>query len=316
MAKAIPHITYTELVYATKNWNKNHILGRGGFGIVFKGRWKHTEVAIKKIVYHGAAEDSKKQAMIQLKQSLNELRHLNSCRHDNILALYGYSLDHTVAGAEPCLVYQYMIGGSLERRLHVTTTNPLSFKQRQRIVKGTARGLQYLHTYLDGKPLIHGDIKPANILLDPCCQPKIGDFGLVREGSIESMEVSSIYGTRPYLPIEFLAKRALSTKIDTFSFGVVLFEVLTAMRAYDKSRGTDKGFLANFMWSMHKNNAQMFTFVDKNIDSATVPPDMYDKLMKIALVCTEENSDNRPEMVDVYDRLEEFIEIEDWMILP
>lgn len=63
VAKSIPQIPYTELVYATKNWNKNHILGRGGFGIVFKGRWKHTEVAIKKIVYHGAAEDSKKQAM-------------------------------------------------------------------------------------------------------------------------------------------------------------------------------------------------------------------------------------------------------------
>lgn len=129
------------------------------------------------------------------------------------------------------------------------------------------------------------------------------------------MEVSSVYGTRPYLPIEFLAKRALSTKIDTFSFGVVLFEVLTAMRAYDKTRGTDKAFLAKFMWSMHKNSAQMFMFVDKNLDPATVSPELYDKLIKIALVCTEENTESRPEMVDVYDKLEEFIGIEDWMIL-
>lgn len=183
------------------------------------------------------------------------------------------------------------------------------------IIKGTARGLQYLHTYMDRKPLIHGDIKPANILLDPCCQPKIGDFGLVREGSLESMEVSSVYGTRPYLPIEFLAKRALSTKIDTFSFGVVLFEVLTAMRAYDKSRGTDKAFLSKFMWSMHNNNAQMITFMDKNLDSATVSPDLYDNLIKIALVCTEEIADSRPEMVHVYDKLEKIIDIEDYMIL-
>lgn len=87
------------------------------------------------------------------------------------------------------------------------------------------------------------------------------------------------------------------------------------MRAYDKSRGTDKAFLAKFMWSMHRNNAQMFMFVDKNLDPATVSPEMYDKLIKIALVCTEESTDSRPEMVDVYDKLEEFIEIEDWMIL-
>lgn len=133
------------------------------------------------------------------------------------------------------------------------------------------------------------------------------------------MEVSSVYGTRPYLPIEFLAKRALSTKIDTFSFGVVLFEVLTAMRAYDKIRGQDMGqdkaFLAKFMWSMHNNNAQMITFMDKNLDSASVSPDLYDSLIKIALVCTEEIADSRPEMVHVYDKLEKIIEIEDYMIL-
>lgn len=90
VAKAIPHIPYNELKDATQNWSKSNVLGEGGFGIVFIGRWKHTEVAIKKISYHGTSEDSKKLAIIHLKQSFNELRHLNSCRHDNILALYGY----------------------------------------------------------------------------------------------------------------------------------------------------------------------------------------------------------------------------------
>lgn len=83
-----------------------------------------------------------------------------------MLALYGYSLDDTISGAEPCLVYQFMSGGSLESRLHAPKGNPLSFLHRQRIIKGTARGLQYLHTYMDGKPLIHGDIKPGKI---KCC---------------------------------------------------------------------------------------------------------------------------------------------------
>ena len=107
-----------------------------------------------------------------------ELRILHAVRHDNILPMYGYSLD----GSFPCLVYQFMPNGSLEDRLlcrHGTCA--LSWEQRLNIARGTALGLQFLHT-LREKPLIHGDIKSANILLDKNLEPKIGDFGLAREG--------------------------------------------------------------------------------------------------------------------------------------
>lgn len=89
------------------------------------------------------------------------------------------------------------------------------------------RGLNYLHTART-KPLIHGDIKPANILLDQCLQPKIGDFGLAREGphSINDVrKVQKIFGTRIYLPPEFLNLKELSTNVDIFSFGIVLLEM-------------------------------------------------------------------------------------------
>lgn len=92
-----------------------------------------------------------------------------------------------------------------------------------------------MHTF-NVKPLIHGDIKPANILLGACCQPKIGDFGLAREGDNDvTMQVSRVYGTRPYLPDEFLGRRTLSTKVDTYSFGVVLMELATGLKAYDRT---------------------------------------------------------------------------------
>lgn len=308
VAKMIPSIPFCELHLATEHWKKDNILGRGGFGTVFKGKWKNTDVAIKKIEYHGAAGDPKKNAKIQMKQSLNELRYLNSCRHDNILPLYGFSMD----GAEPCLVYQFMAGGSLERRLYPNPKDSkplalLSLNQRTRIVLGTARGLQYLHTYIEGRPLIHGDIKPANILLDPCCVPKIGDFGLVREGTVESMEVSTVYGTRPYLPMEFLANRTLSTKIDTYSYGVVLFEVYTAKRAHDKSRGIGNEFLAKYMWTEFKKNTQMATFIDKKLKPDQAGTPLFENLMKIALLCTKENPDERPEMVQVLNLMEQFV---------
>lgn len=314
ITKLIPAIPYCELHLATAHWNKANGIGSGGFGTVFRGKWKNTDVAIKKLEYNGKTGDTKKNAQVSLRQSLNELKYLNSCRHDNIVPLYGFSID----GAEPCLVYQFMAGGSLEKRLHIKDPKDkkfLSLEQRNRIVLGTARGLQYLHTYIEGKPLIHGDIKPANILLDPCCVPKIGDFGLVREGSVEAMEVSTVYGTRPYLPKEFLANRTLSTKIDTYSYGVVLFEVYTGLRAYDKNRGGENGFLAKFMWSQFNNNQDMLLFIDQNLaktindgkTSAPAETPLFDSLMKIALVCTTDNSEHRPEMVNVLDRMDQFM---------
>lgn len=98
------------------------------------------------------------------------------------MALYAYSLN----GEAPCLVYQLMPNGSLEDiLLQKHKKEPLSCEQRYNIAIGTARGLQYLHTIGD-KPLIHGDIKSANILLDKYFEPKIGDFGLAREGPEEN----------------------------------------------------------------------------------------------------------------------------------
>lgn len=308
-AKGITNVSYAELTEATKGWSDQLIVGRGGFGIVYKGLWKSSILAIKKIRYHGVVEDDKQKAGIHFKQCLNELRYLNIFRHDNILALYGFSWDSKVPASEPCLLYQIMVGGSLERRLHINNgvdrngkpLVPLTFIQRLCILKGTAHGLQYLHTLNNGEPLIHTDIKPANILLDEHCRPKIGDFGLARIGSsLSSVEVSNVFGTQPYLPKEYLLYKELTTKVDTFSFGVMLFEVLTAMKALDKQRGTGKIFLAQFMWEMHRKHEPMLKFMDKNLDSPAVSMHLYEKMMNIGFQCTEEEAGNRPEMLDVY----------------
>lgn len=151
------------------------------------GTWKNTNVAIKRIERkerHGLD----KGYMVQLQQSLTEIKILNSRPHENILALYAYSF----GGDAPCLVYQLMTNGSLQDKLLVKRkVEPLNWFQRHEIAKGVARGLQYLHS-IGEKPLIHGDIKSANILLDKNFEPRIGDFGLAREGLEEdSMKVNS-----------------------------------------------------------------------------------------------------------------------------
>uniref|UniRef100_A0A1L8DKU7 non-specific serine/threonine protein kinase n=1 Tax=Nyssomyia neivai TaxID=330878 RepID=A0A1L8DKU7_9DIPT len=293
-ASTIPKIDYQELVDATHNWSDKNILGKGGFGTVYKGTWKFTAVAIKKIENRGTGNaDANK---IQMQQSLNELKYLNSCRHDNILPLYGYSVN----GDEPCLVYQLMTGGSLEQRLFSGPQSvSLMWTQRINIAKGTARGLQYLHTFKE-KPLIHGDIKPANILLDPCCQPRIGDFGLAREGpnaDNTAMEVSRVYGTKPYLPTEFMRNRILSTKVDTFSFGVMLFELVTGLRAYDHKRANK--FLTDHIIAADKENVSIDQLIDQSCPADADVKKASSMIIQLGRFCIADKPEERPEMVKV-----------------
>lgn len=129
----IPEIPIDELAAATNNWADNNILGKGGFGVVYRGEWLSTKVAIKKLEYRESRSGTSRDYLLQ---SLNELRHLNHCRHDNILPIYGYSLKD-----ETCLVvYQLMLGGSLEERLaRKNGQESLTWPQRWNISKGIAR---------------------------------------------------------------------------------------------------------------------------------------------------------------------------------
>ncbi|GJQ78103.1 pll [Trypoxylus dichotomus] len=291
-AGAIPQIPYEDLQKSTDNWNRANILGKGGFGIVFKGTWKCTQVAIKRIEQK---ENSRESHIEQIKQSVTELHCLNAYRHDNILPLYGYS----IGGPQPCLVYQYMSGGSLDGRIRISDPNKaLQWNKRVDIAIGSARGLQYLHT-IGEKPLIHGDIKSANILLDHNDVPRIGDFGLAREGpqsGISHVTVSRIHGTRPYLPDEFLRGSKLSTKVDTYSFGVVLFELATGLGAYSERRKSK--FLKDHV-VLHEGD------VSELMDNRIEAHDVYFRgLIEIGKACVTKRPKDRPEMVDVLIRLE------------
>ncbi|KAB0791798.1 hypothetical protein PPYR_03598 [Photinus pyralis] len=292
-AGAIPQIPYEELQNATNNWEPSAVLGKGGFGTVFRGTWKRTQVAIKRIEQKGNTPESHTE---QIKQSITELHCLNAYRHDNVLPLYGYS----IGGPQPCLVYQYMSGGSLEHRLRTKDpTRILSWPQRLNVSIGTARGLQFLHT-IGEKPLIHGDIKPANILLDPCDNAKIGDFGLAREGpqsDYTHVKVSRIHGTGPYLPADYLRSKKMSTKVDTYSFGVLLFELATALHVYVEQR-PDK-FLRD-----HIDNYKG-DILDLKDGRAPDGDNCFRSFIEIGKVCVNRRAKDRPEMVEVLISLEQ-----------
>ncbi|XP_069988358.1 uncharacterized protein [Penaeus vannamei] len=302
----VPVIPYKELEEATAVWNTDNLLGRGGFGTVFRGTWKNTQVAIKRIDPQGnAALDSKQ---LHVTQSFDELKRLQSYRHDNILQVYGYSADPD----QPlCLVYQYMPNGSVEdrlqcRRIGGSPTKALTWWQRYRIAWCTARGLQYLHTVKD-KPLIHGDVKSANILLDQNYEAKLGDFGLAREGKsqVTSMKVSRVHGTKPYLPADYLRSKKLSVKVDTYSYGIVLFELCTGLRAYDEKRERGK-----FLKELVDDTANEETLRDRNA-GPELDGEVFKMLFKLGRDCVKLISTKRPDMTTVFKELESFGQVLD-----
>lgn len=178
------------------------------------------------------------------------------------------------------------------------------------IYKLLHRGIYFLHT-ARSKPLIHGDIKPANILLDQCLQPKIGDFGLAREGpkSIDAvMEVRQVFGTRIYLPPEFLSSKKLSTGVDIYSFGVVLLEVFTGRLMAECTLQNDQQNLLKYVKAnclqSHQNRLEIF---DKHL--VTPMGDELDKCLcaiEVGLKCAASNPQDRPSMDEVVKRFKTF----------
>lgn len=174
----------------------------------------------------------------------------------------------------------------------------LNWLARLKVATGTARGLQFLHTTLRGnKPLIHGDIKCANILLDSSDEPRIGDFGLAREGPDKHythVQVTRVTGTLPYLPEEFLRAKQFSTKIDTYSFGVVLFELATG-----KPPADSKCLLRNFVMDFPEEN--LMQLKDPNLVGGE---DVFRGLVSIGKMCVQRRARDRPQMIEVLLMLE------------
>ncbi|XP_035778504.1 serine/threonine-protein kinase pelle-like [Anopheles albimanus] len=292
-----PRMSYAELTKATDNWSEQRILGKGGFGTVYLGVFKHTYMAIKRIDQSKLKTSAA--GRLQLEQSFNELRFLNACRHDNIVPVFGFSVDK-----EPCIVYQYMAGGSLDKSLFARrAVSTLTWKERMNIACGTARGLQYLHTF-GAKPFIHGDIKPGNILLTESKQPRIGDFGLTRQGAADDSAtvISRVYGTRPYIPKEFYDRKVLSTKVDTYSFGVVLFEIATGLRAWDERR-LDK-HLKDVMTRAIHEKVLIAELMDKKAAKDRNGALYCYYMLLHGHACTADDPSSRPDMVTVMKHLE------------
>ena len=302
----VPVVSYKDIAAACDNWDPINKLGEGGFGQVFKGVWKHQEVAIKtikkdKYLVNEDIEHRNK----SIQQCFKEINLLNSIRSEFIVPIIAHSEANFNGTWEPCIVYQWMPNGSLDDRLQKKKNTPaLTWIQRYNIGLGVANGIQFLHTHgqdqAGGKQLIHGDIKSANILLDKNFEPKIGDFGLAREvdgGKSKYFVLSTIYGTQFYLPQDFLRSKKLSAKVDTYSFGVILFDLITGKRPQTKS---GKEYLLDIM---RESESLPQEYVDKSWPDSEKDSNVAKILYKIGKQCTQDRAKNRPQMEEVFQDL-------------
>ncbi|XP_035215713.1 pelle-like serine/threonine-protein kinase pik-1 [Stegodyphus dumicola] len=286
-------IPYKDICRATGNFDKTRVLGRGCFGTVYKGDWKGISVAIKRLTPRESS-DSPSQQLTSIKQSLNELNIFKCCHYDHILPLYAVSLD----GANLCLMYQLMVNGSLEDRLLCkNNTAPLTWSQRSHIAEFIAKGLNYLQTN-PRKPIIHGNIKSANIFLEANMDARIGDFGLTREGpgcDDTNVKETNLQGTECYLPPEYLQHRQLSPQVDIYSYGIVLLEIATGLRPFDLERGDTKLLVD------HVRICNDAGHLDTLRDTKAGEENMiwFRELIQIGQKCSSSDKEKRPPMQEV-----------------
>ncbi|RVX04386.1 Protein NSP-interacting kinase 3 [Vitis vinifera] len=335
--------TFKELRAATDHFNPKNILGRGGFGIVYKGCLNdRTLVAVKRLKDYNAVGGE-----IQFQ---TEVEMISLAVHRNLLRLCGFCTTES----ERLLVYPYMPNGSVASRLRVAAlgkyrfqiiANSVSFttaalatsaitikptfttsstflienacatidqihgrpaldwSRRKRIALGTARGLLYLHEQCDPK-IIHRDVKAANILLDEDFEAVVGDFGLAKLlDHRESHVTTAVRGTVGHIAPEYLSTGQSSEKTDVFGFGILLLELITGQKALDFGRAANQKGVMLDWVKKLHQEGKLNLMVDKDLKNNFDRVEL-EEMVKVALLCTQFNPSHRPKMSEILRMLE------------
>uniref|UniRef100_A0A2N9H6E0 Receptor-like serine/threonine-protein kinase n=1 Tax=Fagus sylvatica TaxID=28930 RepID=A0A2N9H6E0_FAGSY len=281
--------SYSELKKATKGFTEE--IGRGAWGAVYKGVLSDNRVAaIKRLNEANQGEG----------EFLAEVSIIGRINHMNLIEMWGYCVERK----HRLLVYEYMEHGSLAENLSAST---LGWEKRFKIAVGTAKGLAYLHEdCLEW--VLHCDVKPQNILLDTNYHPKVADFGLSKlqnRGVLANSTFSRIRGTRGYMAPEWVFNLPITSKVDVYSYGIVVLEMVTGKGPTRSVHDANEGIVT---WVREKKNSEVgsTSWIEDIMDPTMEGIYDMDKmkiLVEMALKCVEEDKDARPTMSQVVEML-------------
>lgn len=283
--------TYKELRKATRNFKDE--LGYGRYGSVYKGILHDKRVvAVKKLKDVKQGED----------EFQREVSVIGSIYHMNLVRVWGVCSERK----HRLLVYEHMVNGSLAMFLF-SNKGLLQWDQRYKIAAGVAKGLAYLHhECMDW--IIHCDVKPENILLDQDFEPKISDFGLVRllQRDHADPNMSKVRGTRGYIAPDWLSSLPITEKVDVYSYGVVLLELVMGLRVSElASNGSGDAEdaltqLVRIIREKMKSGDQTWIadFVDSKLNGDFMHSEVL-LMLEVAALCLEKERNQRPSMDDV-----------------
>ncbi|KAJ4850962.1 hypothetical protein Tsubulata_002493 [Turnera subulata] len=281
--------TYEELKKATGDFQEE--LGSGAFGTVYKGAYTHENgktIAVKrldKMVAEGEQEFK------------TEVKVIGRTNHKNLVQLVGFCNE----GQHRLLVYEYMSNGSLATFLFGDSVP--NWYRRTQIAFAIARGLLYLHEECSSQ-IIHCDIKPQNILLDESLTPKISDFGLAKLlKTDQTRTTTALRGTKGYVAPEWFKNLPVTAKIDVYSFGILLLELICRRRNFDlEVKEQSQIVLADYAYDCYKEGKSHVLVEDE--EEAVEDMKKVERFLMVAIWCIQEEPSLRPAMKKVVQMLE------------